>query len=291
VRLPGVQLLAGVEAAAMPGAAGAGHDDAAMLDKDEQNVPRGASARPVRVAWSGKHYRVRNACRDFLLWAEGRGLNVFFLTLTSAPGGNRDRLRKDFQAFRKRLARKLQLEASDVSYCGVDTTEGHGVLHMLVTVPPGKGRSARFLCSVEWIRDAWVEIHGAKQLRIVPVRRGAGSARRLSSYLVSQYVAGQDALVRLSRSRNNLISGVARRAFFDLVFRNPRRWLGWTFYGGTQLETMRAGLVSWGPQWRLMRGHWWRQFREGWESYVLRGRAEIFGREYCSSLCGGFEAL
>jgi len=275
-------------------AAGADAKGGAMLDKSDQNVPSRASAPAgrgrARFEWTGKHYRVRAACRDFLLWSERVGGNAFFLTLTSAPGhGGRDVLRRDFQAFRKRLARKLRLDVAQIAYCGVDTLEGHGVLHLLVSVPPGRGRSSRFLVSVEWLRDAWVEIHGAQQLRIVPIRKGGGSARRLSTYLVSQYVGGQDGLVRLSRSRIGLISAVARRAFYRLVFGNPRRWLGWAFYGGTPLVAMQAGVVTWGPQYAMLRGHWWREFRQGWESFVLTGRAVLFGREYVGTLAGGFE--
>jgi len=282
---PGVSGLVPLPADA-DGRAAAGGEAGAMLDKSKQNVPSRAS----RVAWTVKHWRIKGALRDFLLWSESVGGHRFFLTLTSSRvSGSRERLRRDFQALRKRLARKLQIDPSEVAYCGVDTTEGCGVLHLLVSVPRGKGRNARFLVSVEWLRAAWVEIHSAQQLRVVPVRSDKSTARRLSSYMVSQYVAGQDALVRLSRSRIGLISAATRRAFYRLVFDNSARWEGWSFFGGTPIEALRAGVVTWGPQYWMCRGHWWRTFRDGWESFVRTGRAFVFGRCYVAALCGGFE--
>ena len=246
-----------------------------MLDTNGQNVPFiGRKGRE----WGRKHYRVRAACRDFLLVADRLGLHAFFLTLTSSAASDRGRLRVNFQVFRKRLARRLGLPPSEVRYCGVDTEEGHGVLHLLIAVPPGRGRSARFLVSVEWVRGVWEEVHGARQFRVVPVRRGEASARRLSRYIVSQYVAGQDALVRLSRSRFGGASAALRRAFLRLVMTDSARY--WLPLGHIADLDERV---------RTARAVWWRTFRVGWESLVRRGQAWVFGRWVVLTLTGELE--
>ncbi len=230
-----------------------------------------------RPRWGKRHFRARAACRDFLLFCNRHGLKAFFLTLTSSKQSEAGSLRTDWQALRKRLARRLGLEPSGVLYCGVDTTEGCGVLHLLVAVPQGRGGSSRFLVSAEWMREAWDEIRSARQLRIVPVRAGEGSARKLSRYIVSQYIAGQDALVRLSRSRLDGCSAKLRGAFRRLVLGDPARY------------RLIPEMDDRDERVRLMRAVSWHTFRVGWESIVVRGHACVFGRDVILNLTGEFE--
>jgi len=250
-----------------------------MLDTNCQNVPCGASGAQARAgegpSWTKKHFRTRAACRDFLILAQRLGSLPFFLTLTSAGDGDGAALRRHFQTFRKRLARKLGIDPGEVLYRGVDTEEGYGVLHLLVAVPPGRGRSARFLCSVEWIREAWEDVHGARQFRVVPVRAGASSIRKLSRYIVSQYIGGQDALIRSSGSRLELCSAKLRAAFLRLVMSDPARY-------AQGFPVTDEGI-------RNMRRHWWFTFRVGWESLVTRGQAWVFGSWVVRTLDGRLE--
>jgi hypothetical protein len=264
----------------------------AMLDTNGRNVPPiGGTCGNGRINWTRKHFRTRAACRDFLLHCDRRGLPSFFLTLTSSASSDRDCLRSNFQALRKRLARKLDLESGEILYCGVDTSEGHGVLHLLVAVPPGRGRSARFLVSVEWIRAAWEELHGARQFRIVPIRRGPKSARCLARYIVAQYVGGQDALIRLSRSRVAGCSARLRHAFVRLVMTDPRRYSQWVHRCGLAAGDHAAARAA-GDGWiMLMREAWWQTFRVGWESLVTSGMASVFGQRVVVNVWGELEVL
>ena len=272
---PGIRLLAGPQG----GAVGAAAAPAAMLDTKGQNVPSGASGPPQwpgnRPKWTKQQWRVRGSCRDFLLLAERNGSLPFFLTLTSSLPGSGELLRRHFQAFRKRLSRKLGLEPRQISYRGVDTEEGRGVLHLLVAVPPGYGRSGRFLVSVEWIRRVWQDLHGARQFRIVPVRAGKASSRRLSRYIVSQYVGGQDALVRMSGSLMSGASSRERREFLRVVMGDARRY-------SQGFPCSDEGVAA-------MRRHWWFTFRVGWESLISTGMAWVFGHWVVRTLDGRLE--
>jgi hypothetical protein len=263
---------------------------AAMLDTKCQNVPRGASEDKFpRPRWGPKHFRARGNLRDFMLVMDRFEYIQFFLTLTSAKGpgaGTAEELRADFQALRKRLARKFGIDPGEITYRGVDTSEGNGVLHVLIAVPPGHGRSARFLVAVEWIRQAWHEIHGARQFRIVPVRRGPKSIRHLSRYIVSQYIGGQDALIRQSGSRLAGKLPELRRAFLRLVMSNVLRYVGL----GVQLQ----GCISWEEKEEAglrARREWWKCFRVGWESILSSGHAVVFGQVVVVNLWGGLEYL
>lgn len=263
-----------------------------MLDTNGRNVPSIGESRPNgRISWTRKHFRTRAACRDFLLHCDRRGFPSFFLTLTSSVSSDRDCLRSNFQALRKRLARKLDLEPGEILYCGVDTSEGHGVLHLLVAVPPGRGRSSRFLVSVEWIRAAWEELHGARQFRIVPIRRGPKSARCLARYIVAQYVGGQDALIRLSRSRVGGCSARLRSAFLRHVMTDPRRYSHWVHRCGLAAAPVAAATRT-GEAWiLLMREAWWQTFHSGWQSLVTSGMASVFGQRVVVNVWGELEVL
>jgi len=150
------------------------------------------------------------------LWSVD-GFKVLWVTLTSSPSSSRPRLRKDFQALRKRIEHKFAFGL--VEYVCVDTREGHGVLHMLWAC-----KSSRFFIPQAWLSAQWAEIHGAPVVDVRAVGKGDGDARRLSRYMVTQYCAGQDALVRLSQSRARLPLAKVRQAVRVALRNLPERW-------------------------------------------------------------------
>lgn len=252
---------------------------AAMLDINGQNLPLIGKTRPK---WGRKHWRTKRACEDFLIVAERMGWHAFFLTLTSSRSSDGGRLREDWQALRKRLTRKMGLSGESVVYTGVDTWEGNGVLHLLVAVPPGRGRSGRFLVGVEWLRSAWDELHLARQLRIVPVRRGGSSARKLSRYLVAQYVGGQDALIRCSRSRLPFGGTRLREAWRRVCFSG---WSVARLYATAHRADDALAAVA------ALRSYLWHCYRVGWEGLLRGGQAALWDRSYIVGVFGELEEL
>jgi hypothetical protein len=136
---------------------------------------------------------------------------VWWMTFTSAPGSTRDLLRAHFQVWRKRLGRHLGCDPAAISYVMVDTHEGHGVLHAVVAFPVGVAAWLDFSSLGDW----WLEIHGARQVKFKKVGGGDGDVRRLSTYLIAQYMVSQgesvDLLGRVSASRSVLPLSAWRR--------------------------------------------------------------------------------
>lgn len=193
-------------------------------------------------------------------------MRVFFLTLTSAPGSPVVLLRENWKRLRRMLAHRLGLDHSEVSYVCVETSEGCGVLHILLAVPPGG--SERFLVSVEWLREHWERLHGARQLNIKPVRDSHGDRVRVSRYMVNQYVAGQSLLRRLSSSRD-VMRGDLRRRWVSLVVGHPGVYVA-ACGDGDRVAKLR-----------------WETVRKGWRSILRGGCADVFG-EMVALWCGEF---
>jgi len=97
---------------------------APLLDKGYGNVPGS-----WRTSWTRKQWQTRRAVIDRLRYWQSNGYQCLWVTLTSSPKSSAKRLRADFQALRKRIAREFGF--SDLEYVCVDTREGHSVLHMI----------------------------------------------------------------------------------------------------------------------------------------------------------------
>lgn len=108
------------------GADAPGGAAAPFLDIGCGNVP----PRTARKPWSRKQWLTRRAVLDRLNYWMAHGYQCLWVTLTSSPASPTDKLRKDFQTLRKRMARQLGYER--VEYVCVDTREGHGVLHIIL---------------------------------------------------------------------------------------------------------------------------------------------------------------
>lgn len=211
------------------------------------------------------------------------GFQCYFLTLTSAPDSPPDRLRRDWQALRKRIAREYDVEPSVIQYRGVDTTEGHGVLHFLVAVPAGWGGAKGYFADFKWLQQAWTEIHGAFHVNVKRVKHGDGHARRLSRYLVTQYVSDQDALVRMSGSRSVMDFAKLRRSLRALVFDHGARYKAAVVFAGSGEGEGEGGSVGGRvagrapPDGSEFRAEWWRLYKAGFRDLVMRGSFQLWG--------------
>jgi hypothetical protein len=60
--------------------------------------------------------------------------------------------------------------------------------------------SRRVYIAQKWLSQQWSEIHGAQIVWIKKLRAGGMNVKRVSRYFVSQYLANQDAIKRVSWS-------------------------------------------------------------------------------------------
>ena len=130
--------------------------------------------------------------RSFLTETLARGCQQIRVDLTTADGGSSECLAEDHQELRKRVKR---IFGYDVEHFQVQTREGNGVLHCVWAI---NNKGAVYI-EQEWLADTWQKIHGA---RVVWIKRLSGELhrKRAAIYLATQYLAGQDALVRMSYS-------------------------------------------------------------------------------------------
>jgi hypothetical protein len=222
------------------------------------------------------------------------GWSLYFLTFTSSKAsdqveGDRSALLVHWQALRARLARHLGVDRCDIHYRGVRTSEGFGVLHLVVAVDPAKVGHRWRLVDFEHLQDWWRELHGAWHVNVKRIRADSASARRVSRYVVSQYLVQQggelvDALVRTFGSRLELRLPAIRERFRELM----------RLHGGAlRFRWMKAAMdvdagLPWESTWREFGRLWWRMRREAWGDLLARGQCEVFGaRLVLLPWCGG----
>jgi hypothetical protein len=229
---------------------------APILDDKGRNVPD-------RVRFTRKHYQARAKIRDSMRLWRREGCVLWWATLTSSPESALGTLRRNFQVWRKRLARLLELDARDIRYCMVDTREGHGVLHFVLAFPEGHAKRLDYSLLGAW----WQEIHGARQVKFLPVRDGDGSTRRLSHYLIAQYMVVQgkavDLLGRISTSR--LVADFAswRRTLRDRLCGRADAYVE-----AHRLSLDHDGYLS-------VRREQFRRFRFAWDELMSRGWCSV----------------
>jgi hypothetical protein len=206
------------------------------------------------------------------------GMALYFVTLTSArDGGGSGSIVEHWQALRKRLARHLDVDPCEIQYRGVRTTEGFGVLHLVVAVSPRITGHRWRLVDFENLQAWWREIHGAWHVNIKRISSGGGAARRVSRYVVSQYLVRQggelvDALVRTFGSRLELRLPELRRQFRSLIW-----WRRWDTVAGLR-DSMTPG---------DMRRAWWRAWRSAWSDLLERGSVSLWGGSVVLVQMGG----
>lgn len=117
-----------------------------------------------------------------------------------------------------------------IEYCGCRTAEGNGVIHVLTV-----GDFIPF----KFIQDRWQEIHNSHRVNIKAVKQGENG--KAVSYLLTQYVAGQDMFIRGFCSKGWMYPG-ARKDFMALIKRR-------------KAEHKAAGMKE-GEAWKLILNEW-----------------------------------
>jgi hypothetical protein len=146
---------------------------------------------------------------SYLTYWQTHGYMVIWVMLSSAHPGGLETLTRHFQRLREAIERKLKFEG--LEFLAVKTREGHGVIHGFLA---WKG-DRLFFVPQRWLSQTWERIHGAPVVWVAAVKRGGADRRRLSKYLVSQYLAEQNALVRLSSSSMRTFGFGLRRVWAE----------------------------------------------------------------------------
>jgi hypothetical protein len=141
--------------------------------------------------WSRKQMRGYQRLNSWITEAWGRGLELKRVDLTSSPSSEKEKIRVHFQELKRRAQRRFKVE---IEYFVIETDEGFGVLHMVW------GTARPCYIPQRWLSAEWLEIHGAHRVWIKPLGKGKGDLKRVSRYLVSQYLAGQCKYERMSWS-------------------------------------------------------------------------------------------
>lgn len=238
------------------------------------------------VKWGPKQWKLRRRGLDYLNFWASSGYDVLWVTLTSAPGSSSVLLRKHFELLRRAACNKWGYDR--IEFFCVQTSEGHGVLHLFLAVKCGYGK---FYLPFAWLSEKWKQFHGAEQVYVARVRRGGGDRRRLTNYVVAQYCGGQDAVVRVSGSRSLRPFGLMRKSLYK-VGQNLRN-------GNALFAALGGKYYHWrlcGPPdpmgevktfGRLCREFWSIQVRRAWEELVASGECSFLGSRYvwwCGSL-------
>lgn len=175
--------------------------------------------------WTKRQFRIRRSLMDRLaVWAAS-GWSVQWVNLTSSPNSDPERLMAHFLALRRMMATRLGVP---VEHAGVRTSEGFGVLHVLMAAKVERGKAWSTVCNQAWLSETWGRLHGAPIVWISSVKLDTVDRARISRYMVTQYMArGQgDALVRFFQSRQTAWEGVSlariRKRLRELVRPN---WL------------------------------------------------------------------
>ena len=116
--------------------------------------------------------------------------SIIRMDLTTAIGGDSSKLSDHYEELIRRIKRKTGVDA--IQYWKMITREGNGVIHAILA-----GNVSLYV-DQKWLSEEWEKIHGAiivyvKRYRGEPLSRG-----RVSRYLVSQYMSGQDAQAHVS---------------------------------------------------------------------------------------------
>jgi hypothetical protein len=240
---------------------------------------------PAKRKWSKKHSSCKRTVQYLLLHWMRQKRQCHFTTLTGSPLSNPKELRYHWQLLRRRIETYLAWPRGSVQYRCVDTEEGHGVLHIVLSLPiPPKA----FWIDYSVIHGWWLELHGAVQFRTDEIGIGQDHAARLSTYIVSQYVGNQDLSIRTSGTRLPLkftaISTHVRRLIFGV---------GGSASAGAYAMPEAAFLRS--PEFakpdsfatdeykavhRVWRSALWQLHRRVMADLLLTGTALLFGKQY-----------
>ena len=157
----------------------------------EKKEKRRLLQRQGKVEWSRQQMRLYHRTKTFLRAVTKQHLQGYFGALTTAPGGDPHKLSAHFKELRRRIQRWLGY-GGELLYMSIITSEGNGVLHPLIFwKPPQEVKHRYFDLAPEWIQKQWTEIHGAPITKLRRYRAGQESEKRLSNYIVTQYLIQQ----------------------------------------------------------------------------------------------------
>lgn len=207
----------------------------------EKNEKRRLLQRQGKIEWSRQQKRLYHRTKTFLRAVTRQNLQGYFGALTTAPGGDPGKLSAHFKELRRRIQRRLGY-GGDLLYMSIITSEGNGVLHPLIFwKPPREGKYRYFDLAPEWIQKQWTDIHGAPITKLRRYRAGQESEKRLSNYIVTQYLIQQqregeggqlvDALERYAWSWKKLFAFPVGKTWTELkqfwfARSDIRTWLG-----------------------------------------------------------------
>ena len=116
--------------------------------------------------------------------------SIIRMDLTTANGGDPSKLSDHYEELIRRIKRKTGVE--DIQYWKMTSREGNGVIHAIFA-----GNVSLYV-DHKWLSEEWEKIHGAIIVYVKRYRGGSLSRGRVSRYLVSQYLSGQDAQAHVS---------------------------------------------------------------------------------------------
>src|SRR5260370_33111997 len=156
----------------------------------------------VTGRWDKKQKTIFFRFLSYLTYWLTHAYQLHFVTLTSSPSSEPSKLVAHFRMLLRRVATVHGF--AGVEYVGVTTAEGHGVIHV---VWAWRG-DRQFFVPQPWLSATWRDLHAAFIVSIENVK--ASDPQRLASYCVSQYCAGQRALLACFSSRRPFSCSLVR---------------------------------------------------------------------------------
>jgi hypothetical protein len=152
---------------------------------------------------------------SLLLFWMTHGYQILWITVTSSSTSDPDKLTEHFSTLKKRIERNFGF--ADLEHFKVSTYEGHGVLHFFLAYKPKPGeRAKKFFIPYDWLKENWLDIHGAWSVWIKPVKNTNRSRKSLSRYCVSHYCADQSLMRRVSWSWKRGLGGALVRTYTEI---------------------------------------------------------------------------
>ena len=114
---------------------------------------------PVAGEWTRKQKRGYHRVRSLLWFWECHQFQVLWVTLSTAEGGDAEKLTYHHKQLRQRIERQLGFPG--LEYYQVRTEAGHGVLHIFwAWRVPGGGGCAPLCVSQAWPPPPWPALPG-----------------------------------------------------------------------------------------------------------------------------------
>jgi hypothetical protein len=161
---------------------------------EARETPQGSSLLVLNYGDSSTLGRKRRSTYQRLMtlltrWEHQRR-SIIRMDLTTPKGSDPSKLFDRFEELIRRIKQKTGV--ADIQYWKMTTREGNGVIHSILA------GDVSLYVDQKWLSEEWEKIHGAIIVYVKRYRSGSLSRGRVSRYLVSQYMAGQDAQAHVS---------------------------------------------------------------------------------------------